>query len=121
MYLHLIVHLTSSLSLSLSLPLSTGVGSLLSPSGDEESCISDQESPLSPLSNASSITGSREFVCHLEDDTLSSSPPVTDGDDFIETDYPSSPSHYSPPVPQQVLTIPTKEKPPKQKRKVIWI
>ncbi|XP_019851731.1 PREDICTED: inositol-trisphosphate 3-kinase A-like isoform X2 [Amphimedon queenslandica] len=93
------------------------VGSLLSPSGDEESCISDQESPLSPLSNASSITGSREFVCHLEDDTLSSSPPVTDGDDFIETDYPSSPSHYSPPTPQQVLTIPTKEKPPKQKKK----
>ena len=108
---------------SISLSPSPGVGSLLSPSGlsgDEESCISDHDSPLSPLSNASSIGGSSEFVCTLEDDTLSSSPPVTDGDDFIETDYPSSPSHYSPPAPpQQVLTIPGKEKPPaKQKKKV---
>lgn len=87
--------------------LSPGIGSLLSPSGDEE-CISDQESPLSPLSNASSIGGSHEFMGPFDDDTMSSSPPGTDGDDFIETDFtPSSPSHYSPTAVKQVLAIPT--------------
>lgn len=95
-----------------------GIGSLLSPSGDED-CISDQDSPLSPLSNSSSIGGSHEFMGPFEDDTLSSSPPGTDGDDFIETDFaPSSPSHYSPPVIQQALTIPSSGRALKQKKKV---
>lgn len=95
----------------------------MSPSGDED-LLSDQESPLSPLSNASSINGSHENVTMFEDDTLSSSPPVTDGEtDYIDADFPpSSPSHY--PSMQHALTIPTpsgggKEKTsPQQKKKV---
>ena len=76
----------------------TGLGSVLSPSGDEEG-VSDQESLLSPLSVGSSIGGSRE---DLGEDELSSSPANTDGEtDYIEEDLPPScPAHV------QALTIP---------------
>ena len=83
---------------SLGYPLSTGLGSVLSPSGDEEG-VSDQESLLSPLSVGSSIGGSRE---DLGEDEFSSSPANTDGEtDYIDEDLPPScPAHV------QVLTIP---------------
>ena len=98
----------------------------MSPSGDED-LLSDQESPLSPLSNASSINGSRENVTMFEDDTLSSSsPPGTDGEtDYIDADFPpSSPSHY--PSMQHALTIPTpagggKEKTTTQQKKKVCV
>lgn len=95
----------------------TGVGSLLSPSGDEES-VSDQESPLSPLSH-SSIGSSREDMGLLEEDTLSSSPPHTDDGetDYIDPDFPTSPSRFPTNVPQ-ALAIPSLSKNGKQKKKV---
>ena len=86
-------------SLSLSLP---GVGSLLSPSGDEDG-ISDQESPLSPLSAASSIGGSAEDVSNPEEEF--SSPQGTDGEtDYIEEDCPPSSPMHEPSA--QALAIP---------------
>ncbi len=45
----------------------SGLGSLLSPSGDECEPGSDVESPLSPLSGASSSRGSTEELRHFQD------------------------------------------------------
>lgn len=89
---------TSHLSTCSSSGDSPRLGSVLSPSGDEEG-VSDQESLLSPLSVGSSIGGSRE---DLGEDEFSSSPANTDGEtDYIDEDLPPScPAHV------QALTIP---------------
>ena len=85
--------LSSPPFIPLSLSFSLGFGSVLSPSGDEEGSISDQESIRSPLSLNSSCKGSRDGINTFDDDTLSSSPAPTDGEtDYIEEDLPS-PSH----------------------------
>ena len=83
-------------------PLLPGVGSLLSPSGDEDG-ISDHESPLSPLSAASSLIGSAEDISNPEDEF--SSPQGTDGEtDYIEEDCPPVGPLHEPQA--QALAIP---------------
>ncbi len=71
-----------------------GFGSILSPSGDEDGSISDQELLRSPLS-LGSCKGSRDGINTFDDDTLSSSPAPTDGEtDYIDVDVDlSSPTH----------------------------
>ena len=97
------------------LSLSLGFGSILSPSGDEDGSMSDQESPLSL---SSSCKGSRDGINTFDEDTMSSSPAPTDGEtDFIEEDLPS-PSHD---VNKGMLSLP----PPRvsstaSKKKVIY-
>lgn len=66
----------------------SGVGSLLSPSGDEcePGSVSDIESPLSPMSGPSSYRGSSEELRHFRDFTG-----VLSDTDCIEKDFPTTP------------------------------
>ena len=74
--------------------LCVGFGSILSPSGDEDGSISDQELLRSPFS-LGSCKGSSDGINTFDDDTLSSSPAPTDGEtDYIDVDVDlSSPTH----------------------------
>lgn len=76
----------------------SGVGSLLSPSGDESYANSDLESPMSPLSRTSSFTTEGETEGHHSDT------------DPIDTDlHPSLTSPIS--DPEMSVTTPTKDCP----------
>lgn len=77
----------------------SGVGSLLSPSGDESYANSDLESPMSPLSRTSSFTTEEEEVAHHSDT------------DPIDADlHPSLTSPVSDPEMMQA-SMPTKDSP----------
>lgn len=82
----------------------SGVGSLLSPSGDESYANSDLESPMSPLSRTSSFTteGETEGGHHSDTDPIdadlhpSLTSPVSDPEMQVTTPTKDSPLDFSP-------------------------
>lgn len=97
----------------------SGVGSLLSPSGDESYANSDLESPMSPISRTSSFTDAQQSDNDpIETDLHPSlASPSSDPEVQLPTPTKDSPVDFSPTCSKKVL----RSKPKKKKDKVnMW-
>lgn len=94
----------------------SGVGSLLSPSGDESYTNSDLESPMSPLSRTSSFTDAQQSDTDPIDADLhpSLTSPCSDPEVQLPTPTKGSPGDFSPTSSKKAL----RSKPKKKKDKV---